>query len=110
MNFLVWEMSLLHFLAMIKEVAVGGATSSILYNELPKEIIIARGLDSYRACRLHKYGWPNNTSQTSRGNITQYLICEGLDVVGKAALLANSEISSLVKPPDTVRLWVWCSQ
>ena len=39
MNFLVSEMSLLHFLAMIKKVAVGGATSCILYNELPKEII-----------------------------------------------------------------------
>ena len=31
MNFL-WEMSLLLFLAVIKEVAVGGATFSILYN------------------------------------------------------------------------------
>ena len=67
MNFLVWEMSLLPFLVEIKEVAVGGATSGILYNELPKEIIKVRGLDSYITCRLHKYGWPNNTSQTSRG-------------------------------------------
>ena len=32
MNFLVWEMSLLPFLAVIKEVAIGGDTSSILYN------------------------------------------------------------------------------
>jgi len=39
MNSLVSEMSLLHFIAVIKEVAVGGATSGILYNELPKEII-----------------------------------------------------------------------
>ena len=67
MNFLVWEMSLLPFFAVIKEVVVGGATSGILYNELSKEIMTARGLDSYTTCRLHKYGWPNNTSQTSKG-------------------------------------------
>ena len=67
MNFLVWEMSLLPFLAVIRDVAVGGAISGILYNELLKEIMTARGLDSYTACRLHKYGWPNNTSQTSSG-------------------------------------------
>ena len=57
----------MHFLVEIKDVAVGGATSSILYNELPKVIITKQGLDSYIACCLHKYGWPNNTSQTSRG-------------------------------------------
>ena len=67
MNFLVCDMSLLPFLAVIKDVAVGGAISGILYNELFKEIMTARGLDSYTACRLHKYGWPSNTSQTSRG-------------------------------------------
>ena len=44
MNFLVWEMSLLPFLAVIKEVAVGGAISGIMYNELLKEIMTARGL------------------------------------------------------------------
>ena len=66
-NFLVYEMSLLPFLAMIKEVAVGGATSGILYNELHKEIMTSRGLESYTTCHLHKYGWPNNTSQTSKG-------------------------------------------
>ena len=41
LNFLVREMSLLPFLEVIKEVAVGGATSSILYNELFKEIMSA---------------------------------------------------------------------
>ena len=41
MNFLVWEMSLLPFLAVIKEVAVGWATYGILYNELFKEIMKA---------------------------------------------------------------------
>ena len=45
-NFLVYEMSLLPFLATIKEVAVAGATSGIMYNELPKVIITMRGLDS----------------------------------------------------------------
>jgi len=49
-------MSLLPFLAAIKEVTVGGATFGILYNELHKEIMTARGLDSYIACHLHKYG------------------------------------------------------
>ena len=60
-NFLVYDMSLLPFLVVIKEVAVGGATSGILYNELSKEIMTARGLDSYTACRLHKYGWLQNS-------------------------------------------------
>ena len=41
MNFLVWEMSLLPFLAVIKEVEIGGATFGILYNELYKEIMTA---------------------------------------------------------------------
>jgi len=36
---LLWEMRLFPFLAVIKEVAVGGATSGILYNELSKEIM-----------------------------------------------------------------------
>lgn len=66
-NFLVWEMILLHFLAKIKELEVGGATFSILYNILPKEIITTQGLGSYTTCHFHKHGWPNNTSQTSRG-------------------------------------------
>ena len=39
-NFLVWEMILLHFLAEIKEMVVGEATSGILYGFLPKAIII----------------------------------------------------------------------
>ena len=32
----VWEMILLHFLAEIKYMAVGGATLGILYNLFPK--------------------------------------------------------------------------
>ena len=53
--------------SVVKEMIGGGTTSGILYNLFLKVIIIARGLDSYTACHLHKYGWPNNTSSTSRG-------------------------------------------
>lgn len=35
----VWEMILLYFLVDINEMAVGGDTSNILYNLLPKVII-----------------------------------------------------------------------
>ena len=66
-NFLVWEIILLRCFAVVKEMTGGGTTSSILYKLFPKVIITARGLDSYTTCRLHKYGWPNNTSTTSRG-------------------------------------------
>ena len=60
-------MTLLHYLADIKEMAVGGATFCILYNLVPKEIITERGLNSYTDWCFHKYGCPNNTSQNSRG-------------------------------------------
>jgi len=46
----------------------------------------------------------NNIAVIKRGNITHYLILEGLDAIGQAALLANTKISSLVKPPDVVWL------
>jgi hypothetical protein len=46
----------------------------------------------------------NNITDIKRENITHYLILEGLDAIGQAALLADTEISSLVKPPDVV----WC--
>ncbi len=62
-------MILLHFLAKIEEMAVGGATYGILYNSLSKVIIIVQGLDSYIAWLFHKYGWPNNISQTSRAEM-----------------------------------------
>jgi len=39
-NFLVWEVILLHGFPLIKEMAVGGATYGILYNLLAKVIII----------------------------------------------------------------------
>ena len=55
---------------------------------------------------LHNYEDHRNLKDKK---ITQYPICEGLDAVGKATLLVNFEISSFVKPPDTVRLWVWRS-
>ena len=41
------------------------------------------------------------------GNITQYLILEGLGSVGKATLLADVEMSTLDEPPDVVWFWVW---
>jgi hypothetical protein len=47
MNLSVCEMTLLHCLAEIKEITVGGATYGILYNCLPNVIITLRGLDSY---------------------------------------------------------------
>jgi hypothetical protein len=45
-----------------------------------------------------------------RGNITHYLILEGMDAIGQATLLDDAKISSLVKPPDVVWLRVWCFQ
>ena len=42
----------------------------------------------------------------NRRNVTQYLIREVLDVIGKVTLLADVEIPSLVKPPDGVWLRV----
>jgi hypothetical protein len=47
---MVCEMTSLHCLVEIKEITVGGATSGILYNCLPKLIITLRGLDSYTTC------------------------------------------------------------
>jgi hypothetical protein len=46
-NYPVCEMTLLHFLEKIKEIAIGGTTSDIFYNCLPKVIITLLGLDSY---------------------------------------------------------------
>jgi hypothetical protein len=66
-NFLALAMSLLHCFAVTKEMDVGGAISGIMYKLLPKLIITARGMESYTTCHFHMYGWPNNTSKTSRG-------------------------------------------
>ena len=40
-SFLVWEMSLLHFFAVTKEIVGGSGTSGILYNLFPKVTITA---------------------------------------------------------------------
>jgi hypothetical protein len=48
----------------------------------------------------------NNIRDIKRVNITHYLILEGLDAIGHATLLADTEISSLVKPLDVVWLRV----
>jgi hypothetical protein len=63
-------MTLLHFLAEIKEITVGDATSGILYNCLPKVVITLRGLESYITCHFQKYGCPKITSQTSNREIS----------------------------------------
>ena len=42
-NFPVLEMSFLHCFVVTKEMEVGGSTSGIMYNLLPKVAIIARG-------------------------------------------------------------------
>jgi hypothetical protein len=50
----------------------------------------------------------NNITNFNWGNITQYLILEGLDAIGQVTVLAEAKISSLVEPPDVVWLWMWC--
>jgi hypothetical protein len=44
----------------------------------------------------------NNITNIKMGNITHCLILEGLDAIGQDTLMADTEISSLVKPPDVV--------
>jgi hypothetical protein len=60
----------------------------------------------------HRHIWldQNNITYIKRGNITHYLILEGLDAIGQATLLADTKILSLVKLPDVVWLQVWCCQ
>ena len=67
-KFSVLEMSLLHFFAVTKEMVVGSAIFAILYNVFPKVTVTTQGLYSYTTCHFHKYGSPNNTSQTKRGS------------------------------------------
>ena len=71
MNFLVWETILLHCFAVVKEMTGDDTTSGVLYKLFPKVIITTRGIESYTTCHFHKYGWPNNTSDTSRGETSQ---------------------------------------
>jgi hypothetical protein len=47
-----------------------------------------------------------NITNFERGNITQYLIFEGLDDVWKATLLAVADVASLVEPSDGVGMRV----
>jgi hypothetical protein len=72
---------------------VGGTTSCILHNFLSKVIITLRGLD--------------NITNFNERNITQYLVFEGIDVVGQATLLVDAKIASLAEPSNGVWLWVW---
>jgi hypothetical protein len=50
----------------------------------------------------------NKITKIKRGNITYYLILEGMDAIGQATLLDDKKISSLVKPPNVVWMQVWC--
>jgi len=53
MNFLVWEMSLLPFLTVIKEVVVGGATSGIMNSPRPSHALTQTpSNDFYRTTSL----------------------------------------------------------
>jgi hypothetical protein len=52
----------------------------------------------------------NHIKNIKRGNTTHYPILEGMDTIGQATLLDDIEISSLVKPPNVVWLWVWYCQ
>jgi hypothetical protein len=49
-----------------------------------------------------------NITYIKRGNITHYLILEGMDAIGHVTLLDETKISSLVKPPDVVWILMWC--
>jgi hypothetical protein len=48
-----------------------------------------------------------NITNFKGGNITQYLIFEGLNAVVQETLLADAEIAPLVEPSDGVWLRVW---
>ena len=63
-------MNLLHCFVVSEEMVVGSATFGILYNFFPNVTIKTQDLDSYTTCRFQKYVWPNNTSQTSRGEMS----------------------------------------
>ena len=103
-------MILLHCFVVIKEMAVGRATSSILYNLLAKIIITEKVYTHIQHAASTSMVILTYITNFKRSNITQYLICEGLDVVGKVALLADLETSSLVKPPDAIWMRVWYGQ
>ena len=80
-----------------------GTTYGILYKLFPKVIIIAQGLDSYTTCRLHKYGWPNNILDTSRGATSHSTSSvNGFDDVQKVTMLADAEVSSFMKPHNSI--------
>jgi hypothetical protein len=46
----------------------------------------------------------NHIIDIKMGHISHYLILEGMDAIGQVTLLADTEISSLVKPVDVVWL------
>jgi hypothetical protein len=46
----------------------------------------------------------NHITNIKRRSITHYLILEGMDAIGQATLLVDTEITTLVKPPNVVWL------
>ena len=52
----------------------------------------------------HTWVEQNHIIDIKRGHISHYLILEGMDAIGQVTLLANTEISSLVKLVDVVWL------
>jgi hypothetical protein len=52
----------------------------------------------------HTWVEQNHIIDIKRGHISHYLILEGMDAIGQVTLLADTEISSLVKPVDVVWL------
>jgi hypothetical protein len=90
--------------------------SSQNYLWYPLELTLKSNNDTTRSRLINIMTFPhiwlaqNNITDIKRGNITHYLILEGMDAIGHATLLDDMEISSMVKPHDVVLLEVWCCQ
>ena len=90
--------------------------SSRNYLWYPIEMTSQSNNDTTRPRLINKMTSPHiwlieaNIIDIKRGNITHYLILEGLDAIGQTTLLVDMKISSLVKPLNVVWLWVCCYQ
>jgi hypothetical protein len=88
--------------------------SSRNYLRYPVEMTPQSNNDTTRSRLINNMMFPHiwlaqkNITNIKRGNITYYLILEGFDSIGQATLLVDMEVSSLVKPPNVVRLQVFC--
>jgi hypothetical protein len=89
-------------------VAFLGGINSQNYLWYPIEMTSQSNNDTTRSRLIDNMTFPhiwlaqNNITDIKRGNITHYLILEGMDAIGQETLLANTKILSLVKPPDVV--------